>query len=338
MSSLDQYHDAVLWRPQTLAQRYLPEGIQSIGDQRLCWVNIQSGPNAKNGSINVLDLKTKKLTNVPTPGRIGFAFATNVPNNFVIGCEDRIGTYDVEKQSWTELLCKITDRHGEAIINDACIFERGIIVGTKDQQVESPIAALYFVSFDDGAITKLLEGQTCSNGKVILKRGNSWILYDIDSPTKTIMQHELEIHGQQNVTAQIIQSKVHINLTDLDGCPDGMTMTPDKKSLVVAMYNGDENARDGQARQYNIESGILEYVYDFHGAPRVTCPAFFVRDSEVLLGVTTAVEADEHGATTLLKNSPNSGCVMFARTEFKDMPQIVQYDSPSRSLHEFPSQ
>lgn len=338
MSSGKRLNSKVLFEPPSLAQKYLPEGIQLVDKGRLGWVNIQNGFRSKRGSLNFLDLDTHEFVYVETPGRVGFLFPTTSRDHFLVGCENHVGLFDIVKQKFATELFRLFDMHPETVINDAIMFEYGIVIGTKDQRVQRPIGACYFLSFSDGSITQLLDDQICSNGKVLVQCGADWFLYDIDSPSKQVLRHTLKLGFRRSIDVKILQSDIHLDLTDLDGCPDGMTITPDKKSLVVAIYNGDANARDGQARQYNIESGKLERVFEFPGAPRVTCPAFFVYKSEVLLGVTTAVEADEQGATTLLKNAPNSGCVMFSRTEFKDMPQIVQYDPPSRGLHVFPSQ
>jgi len=74
----------------------------------------------------------------------------------------------------------------------------------------------------------------------------------------------------------------------------------------VALWNDDEDATNGEARQYNVETGRLERVFILEGSPRVTCP-ILVKDKVIL---TTAWE----GSEKLRKAQPDAGKLFVADT------------------------
>ena len=330
MPSIENLNTEVLFEQDFMWLKYLPEGIQFVDKQTLCWVNIQNGYQEKHGSICQLNLETKEFSSVEISGRPGFVFPTTEKNKFLIGAESSIHLFDFAKNQWISEVFQITDRHPEAIINDACIFECGLIVGTKDEFVERPIAAVYFCSFTDGSVTKLLEKQTCSNGKVVIKNGARWILFDIDSPSQKVMHHLMEI---DSCGAKVTESNVYIDLTDLDACPDGMCITPDNKSLLIAIYNGTVEQKTGEARQYNIQNGKLERIFICNGAPRVTCPTYYTSNSKIFAAFTTAINGPRHEAAQLLDSAQHSGCILHAPTQYTQPLTIEQYDVSAKALH-----
>ena len=329
MPSIGNLNTEILFEQDAVRLKHLPEGIQFVDNRTLCWVNIQNGYQEKHGSICQLNLKTKEFSSLDIPSRPGFVFSTSEKNKFLIGAESSVRLFDYAKNQWISDIFNITDRHPEAIINDACIFEHGLIVGTKDENVERPIAAVYFCSFADGTVIKLLEKQTCSNGKVVTKNGSHSILFDIDSPSQTVMRHLLEIDSSG---AKITESNVLIDLTDLDACPDGMCITPDNKSLLIAMYNGSVEQKNGEARQYNIQNGKLERIFICDGAPRVTCPTFYTSNSKIFAAFTTAINGPRHEVAQLLDSAPHSGCILHSPTQYNGPLTIEQYDVRTKAL------
>ena len=103
-----------------------------------------------------------------------------------------------------------------------------------------------------------------------------------------------------------------VDLTSEDVFPDGMILTPDRASLIVALYDpGDPNA--GAARQYNLATGMLETIWTCPGSPRVTCPQLIDYQGRVRLVLTTAVE---HMPPEQLLKHPNAGCLFIGDTAF----------------------
>ncbi len=79
------------YRPPSAELRYLPECPRQLRDtNRLAWVAIQHGPDAANGSLNVLDLGTMQDRSYPLPGRPGFFAETPDPDIVTIGMERRL--------------------------------------------------------------------------------------------------------------------------------------------------------------------------------------------------------------------------------------------------------
>lgn len=318
-----------LFQPTSHTQRYLPEGIQCIGDGKISWVNIQNGPSATTGSISIYDLETRRIQTATVPSRIGFAFPTTDQDVFLVGAEDRIALFDIKRESWFSDICRIDNIAPDTIINDACMFELGLIIGTKDVDVKDPIAAIYYYSFQHRTLTRLLDGQTCSNGKVVIQSNGQWELYDIDSPQQRLMRYRLDLHSE---SPAILDSNVHIDLSDFGSYPDGMTITPDQESVVIAFYDPDPAASDGSARQFSIQTGQLEKTWTCSGAPRVTCPAFVSMDAKICLALTTAIESSGGAADQLLQRAPNSGAVFIAETEFHGPNNVCFFDITAHSL------
>ncbi len=91
-----------------------------------------------------------------------------------------------------------------------------------------------------------------------------------------------------------------------------MLLTPDHKSLIVALYDPGDPAA-GAARQYSVSTGELEAVWTCPGSPRVTCPQLVERNGQVYLVLTSAVE---HMPAEQLEKHPNSGCLFIGATSF----------------------
>ena len=97
--------------------------------------------------------------------------------------------------------------------------------------------------------------------------------------------------------------------------PDGMILTPDHSSLIVALYDpGDPSC--GAARQYSLTTGTLEAVWTCPGSPRVTCPQLVLHEGRVRLLLTTAVE---HMTVEQQQQHPNAGCLFIADTAFTSL-------------------
>ena len=105
-------------------------------------------------------------------------------------------------------------------------------------------------------------------------------------------------------------------LADDDGYPDGMVLTPDGKSVIVAIFNTGE-VDHGEARQLSLATGAIEAVWRTPGSPQVTCPLLFMAGSEVKLLLTTA---NEHMDATKRARHPHAGCLFVAATAFGTPP------------------
>ena len=297
----------VLYRPGTEELSYLPEGPCAFRPGQVSWVAIQHGADSGQGSINVLDLESGENSHYPLPGRPGFAFPTDAPGVFLTGFERQVGYFDVGTGEWVGAPGLVEGEQDGTIINDGVLCGDGVIFGTKDLQFKDPKAGLYLWLPGMERARHLRGGQTCSNGKVIISREGKRYLLDIDTPTKVVVEYPLDLDNHLLGDPRLV-----VDLQEVDSFPDGMVITPDAQSVIVAMYNP-ADAEAGEARQHSLLNGQLEAVWKTPGSPRVTCPLLAEAGDRVVLLLTTAVEhmtAEERG------RHPNAGCLFQATTSF----------------------
>lgn len=298
----------VLFRPDSAALRFLPEGPYWLGNDSFSWVGIQHGGTSTVGSINILNLQDGTNESHVLPGRPGFAFPTNRQSVFVTGVEREVGLFDVSTNRWTRLLENIDSAVRNTIINDAVVFDDNLIFGCKELEFKTKKAGLYLWRGGDRKLVQLRNDQICSNGKAVTRNSDgSLSLIDIDSPSKQITRSRLDI-----AAGTLGEPEVLVDLTSEEVFPDGMILTPDHQSLIVALYDpGDPQF--GAARQYRIADGTLQAVWTCPGSPRVTCPQLISHNGRVRLVLTTAVE---HMPADQQERHPNAGCLFVGDTPF----------------------
>lgn len=310
----------VLFRPNSDALRFLPEGPYQIDEQRFSWVGIQHGGDSTVGSVNIFDMKSSTNQSFDLPGRPGFAFPTNRDGVFVCGVERTIGLFNTGDSSFSPLATNVDSDVENTIINDGMVFADGVIFGCKELEFKTKKAGLYWMDATR-KLNQLRSDQICSNGKAVLNDDPEALqLIDIDSPTQQIIKVDVNL-----TSGEVSREEVVVDLTAEEVFPDGMILTPDRKSLIVALYDpGDPEA--GAARQYSIETGQLEHTWLCPGSPRVTCPQLINRDGEILLLLTTAVE---HMEADQQAKHPNAGCLFIGGTGFlrvSDQPRYIIAD------------
>jgi sugar lactone lactonase YvrE len=298
----------VLFRPDSAALRFLPEGPYALPDGRMSWVGIQHGADSKTGSINILNPADGTNESFALPGRPGFAFPTDQSGVFVTGFERSVGLFDTRSANWSPFISSVDATVSNTIINDAVVFDGNLVFGCKELEFKTKKAGLYLWRRRDQALVQLRHDQICSNGKAIVKNPDgSLTLFDIDSPSKQIIRCRLDIEA-----GTVSDISVVVDLTSEDVFPDGMILTPDHQSLIVALYDpGDANA--GAARQYNMFTGKLETTWTCPGSPRVTCPQLIRHQGRVRLVLTTAVE---HMPPEQQARHPHAGCLFVGDTGF----------------------
>lgn len=308
---VQEYEAKVLFRPNAEELRFLPEGPYSCGDGRFSWVAIQHGADSTVGSLNIYDFASGENASHRLSGRPGFAFPTSRPNEFVVGMERKVVLIDLETGESTVVCDGIDTDVENTIINDGVTFQQGLVFGAKHLDFSDKRAGLYFWRTRDRELIRLRNDQICSNGKVVCERDGQTYLLDIDSPTKTVVEYLFDVDE-----GRLGQPRVAVDLRGGDVFPDGMIMTPDEQSVIVALYNPSD-APHGEARQFRIADGELEAIWKTPGSPQVTCPQLVRVDGRVELILTTAVE---HMPPERQENHPNAGTLFHARTDFPDTP------------------
>ncbi len=298
----------VLFSPPSNALRFLPEGPYPLGDGKFSWVAIQHGPDVGFGSVNVFDLADKTNVSHVLPGRPGFAFPTD-KGNFVVGCERTVGIFSPSSKSYQPFINDIDSDCSGTIVNDGVTWDGNLIFGTKDLEFRTKKAGLYFWRGSDAKLFRLRSDQICSNGKCILSVGKSHIdLLDIDSPTRRVVAYR--INTEQG---KIESERVVVDLANDPGVPDGMTMTLDGKSIIIALYNPNAAAL-GRTVQYSIATGKTEQEWQLMGSPQATCPQLIAWQGRVWLVITTAVE---HMPMERRADSPEAGSLFLGETDIE---------------------
>lgn len=274
----------LLYLPPSDEYRFLPEGPYPLETGRFSWVAIQHGPSKKFGSLHIFDLSSKTDQSFDLPGRPGFAFPTD-RGNFVVGCERQVGIFSTKDSSFRSLIHGIDSGVENTIINDGVTWDGNLIFGCKDLEFRTKKAGLYFWRGRDRQLFRLRDDQICSNGKVIHNVQPGRIeLFDIDSPTRKVVRYQI------NTELGIIESeRVLVDLSAVSGVPDGMTSTPDGKSIIVSLYNPDP-APFGRTLQISIESGDIEKTWTTLDSPQATCPQLIQWNGRLWMIITTAVE------------------------------------------------
>lgn len=314
MSSARTIEASILFAPQDEALRFLPEGPVACGGSRVSWVGIQHGAAAPHGSLNIVDIATGTNESFALAGRPGFASATRSPGVFLIGMERELGLFDTRARTWT-VLCEGIDREVEGtIINDGRVFEEGVVFGTKDLKFAERKAGLYFWRYRDRRLFTLRSDQVCSNGKVLARRGERWLLLDIDSPTKTVVEYELDTES-----GRLSAPRVVLDFRAGDIFPDGMIGAPDGQSAIVSFYNPGDRPY-GETKQFRLATGEVEVVWQTPDSPQATCPTLVSWNGRVHVIVTTAAE---HMSPARRAKYPSAGCLFIAETPFTNSPPPV---------------
>lgn len=299
----------VSFTPPTDELRFLPEGPYRKGDGVVSWVGIQHGADSTVGSLNLLNLTSGINESFGLPGRPGFAFPTTKPTVFVVGMERSVVLFDIADGTWETLAEGIDSGVENTIINDGMISGENLIFGCKDLEFATKKAGLYLLQ-KDGQLTQLANDQVCSNGKAIRADGDRLTFFDICSCAKQVVSWTIDFEART-----ITDQKVVADLTSESVAPDGMILTPDEKSLIVAIFNPGD-ADHGEARQYSIETGEVEAIWRCDASPRVTCPQLVQHEGKVKLLLTTA---DEGMEPELRQKSKNAGCLFIAETDFTSL-------------------
>jgi sugar lactone lactonase YvrE len=306
----------VLFRADSPELRFLPEGPYPCGDDAVSWVAIQHSQTSATGSLNVLNLKSRQNTRYFLPGRPGFAFASTRPGMFVVGLERCVQLFDSSANCFTPLSREIDADVSGTIVNDGVAFDGGLVFGCKDVNFKEKKAGLYLFRASDGELIRLRNDQICSNGKIIAGRGDQVTLYDIDTPTKTVVRYTLDVPA-----ARLSKPEIVIDLRSRSDFPDGMVATPDGGSAIISFYNPND-VPHGETVQFSLSTGEAEAVWKTPKASQATCPQLVRHEGKVKLVVTTAIE--NMSADRQAKHL-NSGCLFIADTPFDSLPETPVY-------------
>jgi sugar lactone lactonase YvrE len=312
----DRFAAKPFFEPPSEELRYLPECPRVLRNSGrdaplAAWVAIQHGADRREGSLNVLDLRTLENTTHPLPGRPGFFVETDRAGLLVIGIERRLVLYDLDSGRLQETGVELPDDE-RVIINDGIAIPGGLLFGTKHLEFNQTIAALYHYECASGGLSVLVDRQICSNGKYFdADAPGGPVLVDIDSLPRAITRYRFD-PGLRH----ILERKAVTPPEALPALPDGLRATPGGSSIIVAFYNPGAVAA-GIAQELRLSDGAVLAEWEFPGSPRVTCPEFVRLDGRVQLLFTTAVEGMPG---EMRKIAPEAGTLFLAPTRFDALP------------------
>jgi sugar lactone lactonase YvrE len=313
-----------LFDPKDEALRFLPEGpyplsAELFGADRFSWVAIQHGASTTKGSLNIYDFKSGTNQSYELPGRPGFAFPTD-QGNFVVGCERSVGIFSIADGTFQPFIEGVDAAVEGTIINDGAVWQGNLIFGTKDLKFETKKAGLYLWRAADKRLIQLRNDQICSNGKVIVGREDGSVdLLDIDSPTRQVVAYHLDI-----ANGRLDAGRVVVDLTKDEGVPDGMTLMPDGKSVIISLYN--PNPADyGRTIQVRLADGQIEREWRTIGSPQATCPQWVARNGNASLVITTAVE---HMSSERRPGAPKAGSLFVVDTDMEWSSELFGVIAP----------
>ena len=317
---MDEFEAKVFFRPPSDALRFLPEGPYRCADGRVSWVAIQHGLDAVVGSLNLLNLQSGANENFPLPGRPGFAFPTTRAEWFLIGMERSVALFNTSDGELTYLYEGVDRDVDGTIINDGVVFDDYVVFGCKDLDFTEHKAGLYLLSPQSTDPIWLSNSQVCSNGKAVIPQGEGrYVLYDICSCSKQVTASTLDV-----VQGKLLDTRVVVDLSEEPYFPDGMILTPDQQSVIIAIYDP-RDIHNGQAIQYALSDGQPECRWVCHGSPRVTCPQLVEHQGRIQLLLTTAVEGMPPETCAKAKNA---GSLFLAPTPFTTLNDVPPWTGP----------
>lgn len=308
----------LFFTPESPELRYLPEGPRLLRNSGrttgslLGWVAIQYAADVPRGSFNILDLNSRANQSFDVPGRPGFFAETTKPGCVVLGMDRRLVVLDTLTGELRETGLHLPDAGDDVIINDGMAVPEGLLFGTKHLQFTQAIAKLYLFDAASRTIRPLVDSQICSNGKFYQSDDVGITLIDTDSSPKAITRYRFS-----KGFANLLASDPVIAPERLAAFPDGLRPSPDGKSILVALFNG-EKVANGAAILIDLATGATIAEWTIPEAARVTCPEIFEWEGKVKVLFTTAVEGmtPEHFAL-----APQAGSFYLADTPFEAAPE-----------------
>ena len=152
----------------------------------------------------------------------------NDDGNLVVTIKDKVVLVDPINGSVIRTLATVNEGAGNRFNDCKCDPMGRLVAGTMDMNERSPIGSLYIL--DSGGLRRILGSVTISNG--IAWSSDASVMYYIDSPTRRISVFKY------NVSEGALEGLIkHIDLSNMPGLPDGMTIDSEGY-LWVALWGG----------------------------------------------------------------------------------------------------
>lgn len=240
------------------AEAKLGEGPRwDAGARRLLWVDIEGR------ALHVFDPESGVDRAVSVWSRLGAASWTTAEGTVLVAVAERLALLSLADESLTTLA--EIPHAGHMRMNDGVCDPAGRFWVGSMALAETPgVAALY--RFADGALERVLEGVTLSNGLGWSPDGTR--MYYVDSPTYRIDVFDYDVDAGTPANR-----RPFVEMDRADGIPDGLTVD-DEGGVWLALWGG------SCVRRYSAD-GVLEQVVDVP-ATHVTACCFGREDGRSL--------------------------------------------------------
>ncbi|WP_282043733.1 SMP-30/gluconolactonase/LRE family protein [Winogradskyella flava] len=246
----------------------LGEGaIWNHESNELYWIDIEGK------TLHIYDPNLNTNRSFPTASHIGTVVPKN-KNEALIALVDGIHSIDLNTGK-TSLFADMKTVLTNCRLNDGKCDPAGRFwVGSMQWQQQKGKANLFTIN-SDASVTKKMDSVTISNGIVWAKDKKT--MYYIDTPTS-----QIKAYNYDNVTGNISNERVAIQISEDLGFPDGMTI--DEEDMVwVGMWNGNAVIR------FNPQTGELLQKIEVP-AHNVTSCAFGGENLDVLYITTASID------------------------------------------------
>ncbi len=261
--------------------------------QKLYWVNITGK------ILNIYDPSSGENRELRTGQMIGTVVPTE-SGNVLVALEKGIYQMDISTGTKKQIIDPEETITGNRFNDGKCDPSGRFWAGTMSLSGEQKAGSLY--RFDgDSTIHKMVENVSISNGIVWtsdLKR-----MYYIDTPTQVVMGYDYN-----NVSGEITNGKVAVNIPSDMGSPDGMTID-DEGNLWICLWGG------SAVGCWNPQTGELIRKIEVP-AKNVTSCAFGGEDLGTLYITTARQDTNDKE----LERFPNAGGVFKTHPGVKGVP------------------
>jgi sugar lactone lactonase YvrE len=160
--------------------------------------------------------------------RIGAAVPIG-SRELLLAVENEIVQIAVESGT-RQTIARLNDMPEDNRFNDGKVDPRGrFLIGTMNTKGKKGTAALYSLQ-DDRSLKKLKENLSVSNGLAWSASGTT--MYLIDTPEKHVLSYDYDLE-----TGDISGEHVVLDLSDVEGMPDGMTIDTEGR-LWIGFWGG----------------------------------------------------------------------------------------------------
>ncbi|MBX9966740.1 SMP-30/gluconolactonase/LRE family protein [Priestia aryabhattai] len=222
------------------------------------------------------DPKTTTLEDIALPSVVTSVSKTN-HSKLIVSTRNQLLLVDKNKKNHEEYIRLDTLEQTMRFNDGKCDPYNRFWVGTMSEEDEEGKAQLYVVD-EKGVIKSAKEGLSVSNGLAWNRAGDKFFL--VDSPKNKIMSYSFS-----KETTRLENEKVVIDLSNMDGFPDGMTIDEHDR-LWVALWGG--------SKVICVDPDKGEIIESIHlPVSNVTCCTFGGDDLQTLF-ITTAKEEEKY--------------------------------------------